>query len=52
MTRKSLIIALAIINFGFSTLVWLKWGGIGNDMGTFIFAMWLCLSNSVLARKW
>lgn len=48
MTRKTAIV-LALINLTLTALVWVKWGGVSNDMGTLVLLMWLALSNTIIA---
>lgn len=48
MTRKTAIV-LALINLTLTALVWVKWGGVSNDMGTLVLLMWLALSNAIIA---
>lgn len=47
MTRKTATI-LAIANLALTALVWVKWGGVKCDMGTFILLMWLALSTTII----
>ena len=47
--RKNTIIAiLAVLNLALTAIVWVKWGGYSNDMGTFVLLMWLVFSGFVL----
>ena len=47
--RKNTIIAiLAVLNLALTAIVWVKWGGYSNDMGTFVLLMWLVFSGCVL----
>lgn len=48
MKRNTLIAILAVLNLVLTAIVWQKWGGYSNDMGTFVLLIWLAFSGNVL----
>lgn len=46
-----LVLALAVIDLALTIFVWLKWGGLHNDMGTMVCLWWLCITFTILADK-
>ena len=48
MKRNTIIAILAVLNLALTAIVWVKWGGYSNDIGTFVLLVWLVLSGIVL----
>lgn len=48
MKRNTLIAILAVLNLVLTAIVWVKWGGYHNDMGTLVLLSWLVFSGCVL----
>ena len=46
--KRNTAIILALINITLTAIVWLKWGGIGNGIGTIALVAWLFLSLNAL----
>ena len=48
MKRNTIIALIEVLNLLLTAIVWVKWGGYRNDMGTLILASWLVFSGCVL----
>ena len=48
MKKNTILAIIAVLNLIFTAIVWVKWGGITNDMGTFVLLVWLVFSGCVL----
>lgn len=48
MKRNTIISIVALAIFALTGIVWVKWGGFSNDMGTFILLVWLAFVGIVL----
>ena len=48
MKKNTILAIIAVLNLVLIAIVWVKWGGISNDMGTFVLLVWLAFSDIVL----
>ena len=48
MKRNTIIALIAVLNLFLTAIVWVKWGGYHNDMGTLVLLSWLVFSGCVL----
>ena len=48
MKKNTILAIIAVLNLALTAIVWVKWGGISNDMGTFVLLVWLAFSGIVL----
>ena len=49
-TKLILAVILAVVNLTLTAIVWWRWGGFGNGIGTIVLGAWLFISFNALAE--